>query len=80
MPTTEIKPGDFEKAPTITDILVKTGLASSRGDARRLVEQGGISVDDNKITSPFAEITDEMTAKGYIIVKKGKKIYHKVRF
>ena len=80
MPTTEIKPDDFEKTPTITDILVKTGLASSRGDARRLVEQGGISVDDNKITSPFAEITDEMTAKGYIIVKKGKKIYHKVRF
>lgn len=74
--------GDSENMPTtvltennvnILDLLVKTKLAPSKSEARRLVIQGGVSVDDIKISSPEAIIE----IKGHIIIKKGKKIFHK---
>ena len=52
--------------------MVSGGLAASNGEARRLVMQGGVSVDDEKITDPSFAITEEALKSG-IIVKKGKK-------
>ena len=71
MPTTKI-----EALPiSVTDLLVQTKLAPSKGQARILIEQGGISLDDKKITD-----TNYMIEKieDYIILKKGKKTFHKV--
>ena len=74
MPTTEIPAAELEGGINILDLLVKTALCPSKSEARRLVTQGGVSVDDAKVTDPNAmvEIADS------VIVKKGKKVYHKV--
>ena len=74
MPTTEIPAAELEGGINILDLLVKTALCPSKSEARRLVTQGGVSVDDAKVTDPNAmvEISDS------VIVKKGKKVYHKV--
>ena len=61
----------------ILSIMVKAGLASSNGEARRLVQQGGISVDDAKVTDPQTSFDADALANG-IVVKKGKKVFHKV--
>ena len=79
MPSTELNAADFADGKIgIIDILVKAGLAKSRGEARRLIEQGGVSVNDEKIKSlDFALTADEIAANP-AIVKKGKKIFHKI--
>lgn len=79
MPSTQLSEEDFTDGKIgLLNLLVKTGLCSSNGDARRLVQQGGVLVDDKKITEPSFALTTEMFAKGHIIVKKGKKTFHKV--
>ena len=79
MPSTQLSEADFTDGKIgLLNLLVKTGLCSSNGDARRLVQQGGVLVDDEKITEPSFALTKEMFAKGHIIVKKGKKTFHKV--
>ena len=55
----------------------KAGLAASNGEARRLVVQGGVLADGEKVAAPTVSFTAEQLAKG-IVIKKGKKIYHKV--
>lgn len=62
----------------VADLLVKTELAPSKAEAKRLIKQGGISVNDEKVTAFDAALTKEDFAKGEIIVKKGKKVFHKV--
>lgn len=77
MPSTILLESDFTDGTIgILGLLCKLGLTSSNGEARRLVVQGGISVNDKKITDPKAVITKEQISKG-IIVKKGKKVFHK---
>ena len=58
--------------------MLKAGLVSSRGEARRLIEQGGVSVDDVKITAPSYIVPLKDFDKGYVIIKKGKKVFHKI--
>ncbi|MCC8192516.1 MAG: tyrosine--tRNA ligase [Ruminococcus sp.] len=75
MPTTELSADDLTDGKIgILTFLVKAGLASSNGEARRLVQQGGITIDDTKKTNPqeFIEINEQ------IVVRKGKKVYRKV--
>ena len=75
MPTTEIAESDLDNGQIgILTLLVKAGLASSNGEGRRLVQQGGISVNDIKITDPSVKIE----ISGEVIIKKGKKVFHKV--
>ncbi|MEG2595667.1 MAG: tyrosine--tRNA ligase [Ruthenibacterium sp.] len=62
---------------SVLDMLVAAGLAPSKGEARRLVQQGGISVENEKITDIAATVSAE-TLKNGIVIKKGKKIHHKV--
>ncbi|MCM1480676.1 MAG: tyrosine--tRNA ligase, partial [Muribaculaceae bacterium] len=74
MPSTEIPADEIpEGGINIMDLLVKTALAPSKSEARRLVQQGGISVDDSKVTDPNALVKIETE----VIVKKGKKVFHK---
>ena len=58
----------------ICDILVATGLTKSRGEARRLVDQGGVKVNDDAVASNY-EISDEIKAKGEFVLHKGKKVH-----
>jgi len=73
MPTTEITAGIG-----VLDMMVESGLAASKGEARRLIAGGGLSLDGNKVADPAAIITAEMFNNGEIIVKKGKKTFHKL--
>ena len=74
MPSTEIPAAEIPAdGINILDLLVKTGLAPSKSEARRLVQQGGISVDDAKVTDPNALVKIDAE----VIVKKGKKVFHK---
>ncbi len=74
MPFTELSAADIpDEGINIVDLLVKTSLASSKSEARRLVQQGGISVDDVRISAPESLIKIETE----VIIKKGKKIFHK---
>ena len=79
MPSTTLADEDFsDNGLNIIDAMVKAGLVSSRGEARRLIEQGGVSVDDVKITAPAHMIPLGDFEKGYVIIKKGKKVFHKI--
>ena len=79
MPSTTLTAEDFsEEGLNIIDAMIKAGLVSSRGEARRLIEQGGVSVDDVKITAPAHIIPLADFEKGYVIIKKGKKVFHKI--
>ncbi len=78
MPSTTIDAGLLtDGAISVIDLLVTTGLAPSKGEARRLIQQGGITVDDQKIEEVTALITASDFEKGHVILRKGKKVYHK---
>ena len=79
MPTTTLADDDFADGKIdILEILVKTGITKSRGEGRRLVQQGGVSVDDNKVTDISLSFTQADLKANAVIVKKGKKVFHKV--
>jgi len=80
MPTTELSAADLDEngAVAVADLLVKTGLAPSKAEAKRLIKQGGISLDDQKVTAFDAVVTKDAFAQGQVILKKGKKVFHKV--
>ena len=78
MPITQLTEADLtDGAIGILTLMVKAGLAASNGEARRLVVQGGVLADGEKVAAPTVSFTAEQLAKG-IVIKKGKKIYHKV--
>ena len=77
MPSTTLSAGQLDGgAIGILDLMVACGLTSSKGEARRLIEQGGVSVDDEKVMSATDAIVAEQLQKG-VVIRKGKKIYHK---
>ncbi len=79
MPSTQLEEGDLTaEGINIIDAMIKASLCTSRGEARRLIEQGGVSVDDVKVTSPQHIIPSPDFDKGYVIIKKGKKVFHKI--
>ncbi|MGN1409334.1 MAG: tyrosine--tRNA ligase [Eubacteriales bacterium] len=78
MPTTTLSDADFTDGKiTLIDMMIKSGLCASKSEARRLIQQGGVFVGDNKVTSVDCTIDSaEITSDG-LIVKKGKKTFHK---
>ena len=77
MPTTELSDADFTDGKIfVSDMLVKAKLAPSKGEAKRLIQQGGVFVNDEKIERFDAFLTADRFADG-VIVKKGKKTYHR---
>ena len=76
-PTTEISADQLtDGGVSVIDLLVLCGLAKSKGEARRLIQQGGVSVDGEKVTAIETAASEEVLRKGAVI-KKGKKVYHK---
>lgn len=78
MPSTEISGEVFGEGMLILELLMQAGLTSSKGEGRRLVQQGGISVNDEKITDANQLIAADMFKENQLIIKKGKKVYHKI--
>ena len=78
MPTTELTGGSFSDGEIgILNLLTACGLAASRGEARRLVQQGGVSVNDEKITDIDRKFGYELFQGDGAIIKKGKKVFHR---
>lgn len=63
----------------IITLLSKTGLIPSRGEGRRLIQQGGVSIDDEKIMDINTLVTLDFFKDNAIMIKKGKKTYHQVK-
>ncbi len=78
MPTTELVNDQFGDGQIgILNLLVACGLAPSKGEARRLVQQGGVSVNDEKITDIDRKFGCELFLGEGLIIKKGKKVFHR---
>ena len=73
MPTTKV-----EENISILDALVQTGMAPSKGQAKTLIAQGGISLNDIKVEDISYKLSEEDFKEGYAILRKGKKVYHKL--
>ena len=79
MPEVVLTDDDFEEGSIgILRLLVKAGLAPSNGEARRNVEQGGVSVDGEKVTDPKAQLTKDTFAGDGVVLKRGKKKFMKI--
>ena len=77
MPSTFLTEDDFSDGEIgILDIMLKANLISSKGEGRRLVLQGGVSLNDEKVTDPALSIACNAFSED-VIIRKGKKIYHK---
>ena len=77
MPATELNAADLADDAQLLDIMLAVKLIPSKGEGRRLITQGGVSVDDEKITDPNYTVSKAKLAEG-IVIKKGKKVFHKV--
>ena len=78
MPTTALSDSDFTDGRiAIADLLLKCSLVPSKGEARRLIQQGGVTVNDSKV-SDFTVAYDRDSFKDDFVIKKGKKVFHKV--
>ena len=78
MPSTDITKEEISDGVQILDLLLKCGLISSKGEGRRLVQQNGIAVNDSKVSDMFMSITEDLFSNNELVIKKGKKVYHKV--
>ena len=78
MPTTELTNDDFGGGSIdVLTLLVKCGLAASKGEARRLVQQGGVTVNDEKVAAIETTFGCEQFTGDGMVIKKGKKVFHK---
>ena len=78
MPSTELEESLVtDDGIGLIELLSVTKLVPSKAEARRLIQQGGISIDDEKITDVNAVVAKDAFSKGYVVIKKGKKVYHK---
>lgn len=77
VPVTNMTKGEFELKSGIIGILTATGLAPSKAEARRLIQQGGIYINDKRIDGINYDTSEDLS-DGTFIIRKGKKIYHKV--
>lgn len=75
MPTTKIATTNI----SILEAIISAGIAPSKGQARTLINQGGISLNDEKITDVNYILSDSDFKDGYAILKKGKKVFHKLK-
>ena len=79
VPTTEIPKSDFENGMGIIEVLEKTKLSPSRGESRRLIQQGGIKAADKKVESIDFKLTPDIFENDEILIQKGKKTFHRIK-
>lgn len=77
MPSTVIEEADFtDGSITVLDMMVKAGIIKSKGEGRRLIQQGGVSLNDEKVTDVYMALSKADFDQD-VIIKKGKKVFHK---
>ncbi len=78
MPTTQLSAGDLTDGQiTVVDLLVKCGLTPSKGEARRLIQQGGLELNGAKVTDTAAVVAASALEGEGATIKKGKKVFHR---
>ena len=78
MPATALEAGDLNDGIiSIMELMLKCGLVPSKGEARRLIQQGGVMVDGEKVTSLDTSLTAQQLSGEGVVIKKGKKVFHK---
>ena len=78
IPKTEITAADLEKDARVTTLLVTCGLAPSNSAARRLVQGGGVSLGEDKVTDVNAVVTADMIPTDGLMLRSGKKKFHRI--
>ncbi|MGO4987089.1 MAG: tyrosine--tRNA ligase [Gallicola sp.] len=78
MPSTEMDASAFDEGMGLLALLTELGLTKSNGEARRLIQQNGIRLDGEVVADPSKVITKEDFKEGELVIKKGKKVYHRV--
>jgi len=76
VPQVEISKSEYEGTPTITDLLANTKIFPSKGEARKMITAGGVSVNKNKLATADQKPDFELLQKKYLLVQKGKKDYY----
>lgn len=78
VPSTIVEDADFDENSNVAvlDLMLKAGMIKSKGEGRRLVQQGGVTVNDEKMTDPYMTVSKEDLEKE-VIIRKGKKVYRK---
>ncbi len=78
MPTTTVSRDEIGDGINVIDLLLKAGLIPSKGEGRRLVQQGGIYISENRVETIDLVVTPEDFKDGRIIIRKGKKTFHRI--
>ncbi len=78
IPATELTVEEFNANPEVIDLLVRTGLTKSKGEGRRLISGGGVLVNGQKVIDEFRRLSVDDFDDGSIMIKKGKKSFHKI--
>lgn len=79
IPTTEYKKTDFESGKEIIELIRDLGFVKSNGEGRRLIQNGGISLNDEKVSDFNKQITLDDFKDDKLLVRKGKKTYHQIK-
>lgn len=79
IPSTEINLDEFKEGMDILTLLMKAGLTNSKGEGRRLIQQGGIYLENNRVKDIYMVITAENFKDGKLMIRKGKKVYHQIK-
>ena len=80
MPSSTVSPEDIGEQIAILDLLTSVSLIPSKAEGRRLIQQGGLSVNGEKITDTSFAVTADMLSGDGIVIKKGKKVFHRISF
>jgi tyrosyl-tRNA synthetase len=78
VPTSTLAPGRIAEGLAVSEILAEVGLARSRSEARRLIQQGGVTVNDERVTALDFALSPAHVAEGAILLRVGKKKYHRL--
>ncbi|MBQ1465226.1 MAG: tyrosine--tRNA ligase [Eubacteriaceae bacterium] len=78
IPSTGVSLSELEEGIGLIELMKRAGLSDTNSDARRLIEQGGITVNGEKVTDARRIVSQDDLEGGYILIRKGKKIYHKI--
>ena len=79
LPTTIVDKNSVTAGIPVVDLFVSAGLASSKAAARRLIEQGGVYVNDKKVTDVATVVRENSFTNGVCVIRRGKKQHHRVK-
>ncbi len=79
IPTTELTQAELGEGMTVIDLISKAGLIKSKSEGRRLIDQSGVTVNDVIVGDVGATITEADFEDGKLMIRKGKKVYHRIK-